>query len=115
MKKLAAFLTSMTVPATTLAFDSPGEVEPIETGELSIDNVVEFIEMLIGWLLLLAGLLAIGFIILGGVLYIVSAGNEKRAATAKKMIWYAIIGLAIVLLSFVIYWFVTGTLGSIFA
>lgn len=39
--------------------------------------------------------LALLFIILGGVLYMLSAGNEDRMNTARKMIIYAIIGLAI--------------------
>lgn len=114
MKKISSTLAGIMAPFATYAATDPGAVVPVEGEEMDINNVVDWILIFIDWLLLLTGVLAIFFIILGGVLYIVSAGNEKRTATAKKMIMYAIIGLAIVLLSYVIYWFATGTLGSIF-
>lgn len=39
--------------------------------------------------------IALVFLVLGGIFYIFSAGNEKNIGTAKKMITAAMIGLAI--------------------
>lgn len=115
MKKIGTILAGVSAPFVAFAADSPGAVSPIDSGSLNMSNVVEWIETVVGWLLLVAGILAIFFIILGGVLYIVSAGNEKRTETAKKMILYAVIGLAVILLAYVIYWFVTGSVTDLFS
>lgn len=48
------------------------------------------------------GLLAVVFLIYGGFRYIASAGNEEQAEGAKKTIQNAIIGLVVVILSYVI-------------
>lgn len=52
--------------------------------------------------LLIVGIIAVGFIIIGGFRYITSAGNEEVAGEAKKTILNAIIGLVIAILSYVI-------------
>lgn len=51
-------------------------------------------------LLMLAGILAVIFIIIGGFLMVVSAGNEARLRQGKKTLIYAIAGLILTLLSF---------------
>jgi amino acid transporter len=48
------------------------------------------------------GLLSVAFLIYGGFQYMTAAGNEERAENGKKTIQNAIIGLVIVILSFVI-------------
>jgi hypothetical protein len=45
------------------------------------------------------GPLAVIFIIIGGIMYMLSGGNKEAAERAKKTIIYAITGLAIVILS----------------
>lgn len=50
----------------------------------------------------IVGSLAVLLLILGGFRYLFAAGNEERAEMAKKTISHAIIGLAIVLMSFAI-------------
>ncbi|OGE82383.1 MAG: hypothetical protein A3B10_02810 [Candidatus Doudnabacteria bacterium RIFCSPLOWO2_01_FULL_44_21] len=48
------------------------------------------------------GVLAVAFLIYGGFRYITSAGNEEQAESAKKIIQNSIIGLIIIILSYVI-------------
>ena len=48
------------------------------------------------------GLVASGFLIIGGFRYITSAGNEETAEQAKKVIINAIIGVVVIILAFVI-------------
>jgi hypothetical protein len=43
-----------------------------------------------------AGGLAIIFIIIGGIKYVVSAGDSKATASAKNTILYAVVGLVVV-------------------
>lgn len=54
------------------------------------------------WILWLAGAFALIYLIYGGILYITAAGNEEKTKAGKNAIVYAIIGIAIVVLSFVI-------------
>lgn len=54
------------------------------------------------WLLSLVAILALVALIIGGIMYIISLGDEGRAETAKRIILYAIVGVIIVGTSFTI-------------
>ncbi|MEK9147257.1 MAG: hypothetical protein AAB639_03605, partial [Patescibacteria group bacterium] len=49
-----------------------------------------------------AGILSFIFIIIGGIKIITAAGDEKKMASAQATITYAIIGLVVTALAFVI-------------
>lgn len=53
-------------------------------------------------LLPLAGIIAMFFIIIGGYQYMTSSGDEEAAARGKRNLQNAIIGLVIIILSYVI-------------
>ena len=57
---------------------------------------------LISMLLGVAGAVAIVFIIIGGFWYITSAGNEEQAEKGKNTLLNAIIGIVVIVLSYVI-------------
>lgn len=61
-----------------------------------------FILKIINIALAIAGLIAVLFLIIGGFRYITSAGNEETAEKAKKIILNSIIGIVVIILSFVI-------------
>ena len=61
----------------------------------SIQNVVN-------WLLGMLGLLAVIVIVYGGVQYILSAGDDKKAENGKRTVLFAMIGLILVGISAVI-------------
>lgn len=65
-------------------------------------HLYTFIKTLIESFLILAGVIAVAFVIYGGVKFMMSAGDEKAAATAKNTVMYAIIGLIVVGLAAVI-------------
>ena len=65
-------------------------------------NITEFILRIINILLGVVGLIAVLFLIIGGFRYITAGGNEETAESGKKTIINAIIGIIIVILSFVI-------------
>ncbi|MGH9857767.1 MAG: pilin [Acidobacteriota bacterium] len=60
------------------------------------------IESVINWILGISAVVALAVIIIGGFMYIISLGDENRAALAKRIVFYAIIGLLIIGLSFFI-------------
>jgi hypothetical protein len=63
---------------------------------LKYDNVLDIIKALTGILQVLAIAVGVIMIILAGIQYMTSAGNEDKAKKAKQMIVYALIGVAII-------------------
>jgi uncharacterized protein YacL len=55
--------------------------------------------------------LGIMFIVIGGIKYLTSGGDEKKVASAKNTILYAVIGMVIALLANVIVRIVLNLLG----
>jgi len=55
-----------------------------------------FIANLIRWILGVVGVIMVAMLVYGGVTYATAAGNQERAESAKKILTYAIIGVAIV-------------------
>jgi hypothetical protein len=72
------------------------------TGLPNDTSISGFIIRIINIALTVAGLIAVLFLIIGGFRYITSAGNEEVAESAKKIITNSIIGIIIIILSFVI-------------
>jgi len=67
---------------------------------LKTANFAKIIENVLMWSLSIVGSLALLVLILGGVIYIGSTGDEQRVVTAKKIIVYALIGLILILVSY---------------
>ncbi|MDE2311950.1 MAG: TrbC/VirB2 family protein [Patescibacteria group bacterium] len=65
-------------------------------------NVNSLIKTVINWLLGIAFGIAVLFLIIGGFWYITSAGNEETAEKGKNTAINAIIGIVIIILSYVI-------------
>lgn len=62
-------------------------------------------------LLYVVGIAAVVMVIVGGLMYALSAGDERRAATARKIITGSLIGLGIALLSGALVSFAMNVLG----
>ncbi|OGE81781.1 MAG: hypothetical protein A3E98_01540 [Candidatus Doudnabacteria bacterium RIFCSPHIGHO2_12_FULL_48_11] len=75
---------------------------PAGTGLPGDTRLSEFILKIINIALAIAGLIAVLFLIIGGFRYITAAGNEEAGAQAKKIITNSIIGIVVIILSFVI-------------
>lgn len=76
--------------------------DPGNTGVASDATVTSLLMRIIQILLAVAGLIAVVFLIVGGFRYITAGGNEESAESGKKTIINAIIGIVIIILSFVI-------------
>ncbi len=68
---------------------------PIATSDFSV-LLTNFLK----WLLSVAGSLALLTLIVGGVFYVTSSGNDQRVETAKKMITWTLLGLILILASY---------------
>lgn len=114
MKKI----TSLTLgalsllPASVFAETPPIPVVSVvtPTGELTI---AEVLALIISWILGISGGIAVLFLILGGLQYVTSSGNKDKAEQAKQTILYAVIGLIVIALSFVIVSFVSKNAGTV--
>ncbi|MDZ7798635.1 MAG: Ig-like domain-containing protein [Patescibacteria group bacterium] len=75
---------------------------------LSSMNLKEIVINIIKWVLGIVSLVAVSFLIYGGILWMTSKGNEEKIAKAKKVIVNTVIGIVIILLSWAIVLFVEG-------
>ncbi|MBU4056909.1 hypothetical protein KJ695_03315 [Patescibacteria group bacterium] len=67
---------------------------------LSYCSIQELIQAATGWVLGLVSSIIILFLVYGGIMYTMAAGDETKMESAKNIIYYAILGLAIVLVSY---------------
>jgi hypothetical protein len=75
-------------------------------------NINDLIRWVINFLLYIVMGIAVLFLIIGGFLYITSAGNQEQADKGKKTVINAVIGIVIVILSWVIVNAVAGAFSS---
>lgn len=73
-------------------------------------GVFDILKTVINVLLIVAGAVAVIMIIIGGIRYITSSGDQSHVKAAKDTILYAVIGLVITILSFAIVNYVLGKL-----
>lgn len=81
--------TGIVIPTGTGLPDPPG-------------GIAKIIRNLLTWLLGIVGVIAIIGFVISGIQYLTSAGDEDRMKSAKRNMLYAIIGVIVVLSSFVI-------------
>lgn len=65
-------------------------------GGKNVSDLVSFIAAIINAVLAIVSVIAVAAVIWGGIVYMTSGGDENKAATGKKVVLYAIIGLIIV-------------------
>lgn len=97
MKELLYYFAATLTP-DDIGYNGPSSADSLMSGIL---NTVYF------WL----GVVAVGFIIYGGFLYILSSGDPGKIRKAKDTLLYAIIGVVVVLIAFVITQFVINGVG----
>ena len=78
----------------------------------SLDGFVKIAIAIAAWILGITGSLALLFFIYGGFMFLISAGSSERVQKAKQIIIGAVVGVVIVLTSFLIINFVLTSLGA---
>lgn len=86
--------------ATILDWGGTGEEIPTEVQEAQ--TLSQIAERLLNFLLSMVGILSIMMIVVGGLMYFAAAGDEKRADTAKKIIMFSVVGVAVALAALII-------------
>ncbi len=87
---------------------------PADTGvRCSEGSIASIFRLIINWALAIAFIAAVVVLIYGGFLYITSAGNTDQATKGKTAIMNALVGVVIIVLSYIIvqivYRFVSGS------
>ncbi len=110
-KAFAAAATFVTLSAgKVMALSVYDGIEAAKTPEMPSDltGAGGVIDKVTSTILAVLGFLAVIMLIIGGVKYTTSAGDAKAVTDAKNTILYALIGLAIAILSYSIVKFVIG-------
>jgi type IV secretory pathway VirB2 component (pilin) len=104
-QSVASFVT-IVLASVTFAFaqvnpDPRGLVN--DPGGNDLENwIVTLLQFLIGF----AGIIAVAILIFNGIMYMTASGDENKIAKATKGITYAIVGLVIAAISFLLVTFI---------
>lgn len=105
LKKFAAIATTLVLVLPVVAFGAvsiPNPGLPNTAAGAGQATVTSTIIAIVNIALGIAGLIAILFLIIGGFRYVTAGGNEDATESAKKIILNAIIGIIVIILSYVI-------------
>ncbi len=83
----------------------PQQVDEIECPEgfrCGETNIADLFKTVAEWALGIAFILAVIFLIYGGFRYILAGGNEESAKAGRTAIFNALIGIVIIVLSFIV-------------
>ncbi|MBI3231919.1 MAG: hypothetical protein HYZ51_02470 [Candidatus Doudnabacteria bacterium] len=86
--------------------------QPGQNCSSNIRSINDLIKTVVNWLLAIAFGVAVLFLIIGGFQYITSAGNEEAAEKGKGTAVNALIGIVIIVLSYVIVNVVANLVGN---
>ena len=75
------------------------DVAPIE-GDISIEGILSIGKTIANILIAVVAIVAVIFIVIGGLQYVVSGGDEERVKKARDQLIYGIVGLVVALLAF---------------
>ena len=79
----------------------------------NVTSVGGVIIIVLNWLLGIAGLIAVLFLVVGGFKMITSNGNEDQNTEGRKTVINALIGLAVVILAYVVVTVIANTATSV--
>ncbi|MEK7603760.1 MAG: hypothetical protein AAB461_01405 [Patescibacteria group bacterium] len=90
-------LTAVAVLTPVLALALPTPTPPVTGTGITLVEIQALITRIAQFLIVVAVIIAVIFIIWGGILYMAARGDEGKAETAKATIYNGIIGAAVVL------------------
>lgn len=104
--------TTITCPAPDFELKNGVCFPKASTIGLSGISVYDFLVKLMNWLLGILGILGVIAFVISGTQYLVSAGDEEMAKTAKRNMTYAVIGLVVALAGLIIVNAIAGLTGA---
>jgi amino acid permease len=111
---LSPFLVSATTTDTGLVPFSDTNCPAGYTGncgDYSLNDLIVLVVKVSRWILGIVGSLTLVMFTYGGFTFLISAGSSEKVGEARKIIAAAVVGLLIVLSSFLIIKFVLGAMG----
>lgn len=84
-----------------------------DPGAWGTNEIRELIGNIINMLLVVGGAVAVVFIILGAISYLTAFGDETKAEQGKKTLTWALIGLALIIVSRLIVGTIWGWAGGV--
>lgn len=96
----ATTITAVLLPVLALAVVLPTPTPPISggpEGAVDLSEIQSLIERVANFLIIISVIIAVIFIIWGGMMYMAARGNEEQAGKAKTTIFNGIIGALVVL------------------
>lgn len=112
LARMAAGATILATPAIALAQYEPGDISLLQTllrpvrvnGQL---NIFVLVASVLNFIVLIAAIIAILYLIWAGIQYITASTDEEKAKKARAAIYNAIIGIVVIVLSYVIIQYVS--------
>jgi heme/copper-type cytochrome/quinol oxidase subunit 2 len=105
MKKTLVFLVLVLLASSmTAVFADAGPrnslPDPSVTKVGSLGDIQEnYVDKILNWIFSLLVIFSVLFVLIAAWKYLMAAGDSKAAGEARKMIWYAMIAIAIALLA----------------
>lgn len=111
-KAIVRIIASVSAAAAPLVAFAQGGLQQTGNfrGTAGGSDLVQTVGTIINYLLILAGFVATIYLVMGGIRYITSQGEEGETEKAKNTILYAIIGLIVIGLSAVIVNFIVSSI-----
>jgi cytochrome bd-type quinol oxidase subunit 2 len=116
MKKIQKIATSIGLGTATLLMNVPfalaldiGTIDTQQQGYAT--DIGTLVSALLSFVMVLAALLVLGFLIMGGIEWITAGGDKGKTESARNKITGAIIGLIILAASFAILQLILSFLG----
>lgn len=92
--------------------DLPG-LKVVPPGTDAVDTFKDIVAKAIGLVLIIAGAIAVLYLIYGGIEYITAGGDPEKATKGRTAIVNAIIGIVIIALAYLIVAVVANALGGV--
>ena len=89
-------------------------IEHLEEGDVptTLEAVIDWMEVILDWIFSIVMVVAVLFMLVAAFLFLTAGGSPEKIATARQMLTYAVIGIAVALLAYVIPYIVRGFLSA---
>lgn len=100
--------------ATEITYGQCGPATGIPCNPLegTVGNIPEAITVVIKYLLSVIGIVSLAFIVISGIKYMISVGNEEKMKSAKEALYSSVFGLALALMAYTILEIIVGVLNG---
>ncbi|OGN02621.1 MAG: hypothetical protein A2655_02770 [Candidatus Yanofskybacteria bacterium RIFCSPHIGHO2_01_FULL_43_42] len=94
---VALAIIAVLMPVLVLAGTLPTPTPPTTGSAITLLEIEELIRRIAQFLIIVSVILAVIFIIWGGVMYMAARGDDEKVKSAQSTIWNGVIGAAVVL------------------